>query len=69
MKYYDRYVTKREAINRFGKLGYVMYREVVLTDDISQFNYKKRIKFEQAHYEGKELEPNTVYMFKAEKAK
>ena len=45
MKYYSREVTKREAINRFGKLGFVLYKEMVKTNDIDKFNKNKRIKF------------------------
>ena len=51
MKLYERAVSKRQAINNFGKLGYVRYLEFVLTDDIEQFNKRKRIKFtESEHY-------------------
>ena len=35
MKYYSREVTKREPINRFGKLGFVLYKEMVKTFDIA----------------------------------
>ena len=45
MKYYSREVTKREPINRFGKLGFVLYKEMVKTNDIDKFNKNKRIKF------------------------
>ena len=44
MKYYSREVTKREPINRFGKLGFVLYKEMVKTNDIGKFNKNKRIK-------------------------
>ena len=44
MKYYSREVTKREPINRFGKLGFVLYKEMVKTNDIDKFNKNKRIK-------------------------
>lgn len=47
MKYYYRIISKRVLINRFGKLGFKPYMEVVLTDDITEFNYRKRIKFEE----------------------
>lgn len=45
MSVYYRTVLKREPINRFGRLGYREYLEVVQTDDISKFNYRKKIKF------------------------
>ena len=48
MKLYERAVSKRQAINKFGKLGYVRYLEFVLTDDIEQFNKRKRIKFTES---------------------
>lgn len=47
MKYYQRTVTKREPINRFGKLGYVPYVEHVKTNDITPYNKGKRILFEE----------------------
>lgn len=45
MAVYYRCVLKREPINRFGRLGYREYLEIVQTDDISKFNYRKKIKF------------------------
>lgn len=45
MSFYYRTVLKREPINRFGRLGYREYLEVVRTEDISKFNYRKKIKF------------------------
>lgn len=45
MAVYYRSVLKREPINRFGRLGYREYLEIVQTDDISKFNYRKKIKF------------------------
>lgn len=45
MSVYYRTVLKREPINRFGRLGYREYLEIVQTDDISKFNYRKKIKF------------------------
>ena len=38
MKYYERHYTKREAINRFGKLGYVPYTAYLKTNNIDKFN-------------------------------
>ena len=45
MSFYYRTVLKREPINRFGRLGYREYLEIVRTEDISKFNYRKKIKF------------------------
>ena len=42
---YYRAVLKREPINRFGRIGYREYLEIVQTEDISKFNYRKKIKF------------------------
>lgn len=44
---YSRIVSKREAINRYGKLGFNYYLEFVYTEDISQFNYRKKVKFQK----------------------
>ena len=48
MKCYMREVVQRVPINEFNKLGYVLVKEFVKTDDISKFNYRKRIKFKDA---------------------
>lgn len=48
MKYYARIVTRREAINRFGKLGFVPYVEMVKVNKesvIEDLNKGKRIRF------------------------
>lgn len=45
MAIYYRTVLKREPINRFGRVGYHEYLEIVQTEDISKFNYRKKIKF------------------------
>lgn len=48
MNVYIRVITKREPINRFGKLGFVEHTEVLVnpTDDIlKEANYKKHIRF------------------------
>lgn len=42
---YYRSVLKREPINRWGRIGYREYLEIVQTEDISKFNYRKKIKF------------------------
>lgn len=44
MAIYYRSILKREPINRWGRIGYREYLEIVQTDDISKFNYRK-IKF------------------------
>ena len=48
MKCYMREVVQRVPINQFNKLGYILVKEFVKTDDISKFNYRKRIKFKDA---------------------
>lgn len=45
MAIYYRSVLKREPINRRGRMGYREYLEIVRTEDISKFNYRKKIKF------------------------
>lgn len=45
MAIYYRSILKREPINRWGRIGYREYLEIVQTDDISKFNYRKKIKF------------------------
>ena len=44
---YNREVTKREAVNKFGRLGYVLYSETVVTDDIDKYNARKKIKYRE----------------------
>ncbi len=45
MAIYYRSVLKREPINSRGRIGYREYLEIVQTEDISKFNYRKKIKF------------------------
>lgn len=45
MAIYYRSVLKREPINRWGRIGYREYLEIVQTEDISKFNYRKKLKF------------------------
>lgn len=45
MAIYYRSVLKREPVNRWGRIGYREYLEIVQTEDISKFNYRKKIKF------------------------
>ena len=45
MDTYYRSILKRDPINRWGRMGYREYIEIVRTDDISKYNYRKRIKF------------------------
>lgn len=50
MKYYSREVTQREAINRFGKLGFVLYVKFFKTNNdevVEKFNKGKRIRFSE----------------------
>lgn len=55
MLYFKRQVTKREAINRWGKLGYIVYDEYVKTRDIAPLNKGLRIKFKQVNERPKVL--------------
>ena len=52
---FTREITRREAINKFGKLGYTMHQEAVIIPansleeaekEIEPFNWKKHIKFQ-----------------------
>lgn len=45
MAIYYRSILKRETINRWGRIGYREYLEIVQTEDISKYNYRKKIKF------------------------
>lgn len=48
MEYYERITTRREPINRFGKLGFVAYVEYFKTNSeefVTRVNKGKRIKF------------------------
>lgn len=48
MKYYAREVTRREVINRFGKIGTPLYVEFFKTNSdkvVAEYNKGKRIKF------------------------
>lgn len=48
MNVYIRVITKREPMNKFGKLGYVEHTEVLVNPTktvLSVANYKKHIKF------------------------
>ena len=72
MKYYYRYITKRESdfINGEYITVYPRYLQVILTDDIEPFNKRKRIKFHHMEhlYSNKyvEMKPNTIYEFKSD---
>lgn len=45
MPIYYRSILKREPINRWGRIGYREYLEIVQTEDISKFNFRKKLKF------------------------
>lgn len=45
MNYYYRKITKRVRVNRCGKIGFKPFLQVIKTDNIEKFNYKKKIKF------------------------
>ena len=66
MKYYSRTVTRRQAINRYGKLGFVPYSEFFKTDNekfIEKMNKGKKVKFEECQKEKKfiHIEKNKIY--------
>lgn len=66
MKYYERTITKREAINRFGKLGYVAYTEYFKTNDekfVEKMNKGKKIKFDEVNRTNKflHIDKNKLY--------
>ena len=45
---YIRQITRREPINNYGKLGYVLHTEVLInppSEILAEANYKKHIKF------------------------
>lgn len=67
---FTRKVTKREAINKYGRLGFTTHQEGVVIDadccevanfKIAPFNYKKHIKFE---FYGAYNEHNWLNQFK-----
>lgn len=45
MAIYYRSILKREPVNRWGRIWYREYLEIVQTKDISKFNYRKKLKF------------------------
>ena len=60
MLYFKRVVTRREPINRYGKIGYVPYVEYFKTNDedfIRRANFGKKIRFEPV-----EREPRFVHI-------
>lgn len=71
MKYFKREITKREAINSFGRIGYPVYYEIVKTNDITPFNKGKRIYFWEISKEDakkiagnlKKIKKDNVYSF------
>lgn len=67
---FTRKITKREAINKYGKLGFTTHKEGVVidadnckdaNDKIAPFNYKKHVRFE---FEGAYNEHNWLNQFK-----
>ena len=64
---FTRDITKREAVNQYGKLGFTLHREAVVIEAINYyeaiefikpFNYKKHIKFKicrDPKYDNKQL--------------
>ena len=73
MKYYSREVTRREPVNRFGKIGTPLYVEFFKTNSekfLEEMNKGKRIRFVETSDKAlvKKLRSgkiNTVYSEKA----
>lgn len=70
MKYYYREVTVREVVNKFGKLGFKDKIELVKTNNIDTFNYRKQYKFKECGVSEKlfikrlrKLEKDVVYRY------
>lgn len=66
MIYAQRIVTKREPINRFGRLGFVPYMQYFKTDKESFFadqNKGKRVRFDSVKRDKKfmHIEKNKIY--------
>lgn len=66
LKCYERTVSRRETINKFGKIGYVFYDEYFKTDReefLESQNYCKKIKFCEVpcSYKFEDIEPDKVY--------
>lgn len=66
MKYYERTVSRREPINKFGRIGYVFYCEYFKTDSeefLEAQNYYKKVKFCEVSESSKfaEIEPDKIY--------
>lgn len=64
MKYYTREITERKAVNKFGRLGYVLVNEYVKTNSIDTFNKGKRIRFVESKDAKKYLlhkDTDTIY--------
>ena len=72
MKYFlfMRYITKKEAVNKYGKLGYVIHKEGVTIEaetveeakeKIKPFNYKKHFRFTFAREVDFDLYDKNIY--------
>lgn len=45
--YYYRYVTRRMPTPPYGKIRYLETIEIVFTNDITPYNYRKHLKFSE----------------------
>lgn len=66
MIYAERTITKREPINRFGRLGFVAYGQYFKTDKesfLAEQNKGKRVRFEAVKRDKKflHIEKNRIY--------
>ena len=73
MKFYvfTRFITKKEAINQYGKLGFTIHKEGVVIEAGTQkeaekllepYNYKKHIKFVFSHEVDATEENRDIYI-------
>lgn len=51
IKIYERIITVREPINRFGKMGYTQHVQIVATANIDAWNKGKKIRFAESRCE------------------
>lgn len=46
MHVYDRQVVKRVDVNYKHPTGWILVKEMIRTDNIDKYNYRKKVKFE-----------------------
>lgn len=60
MKLYSREVTMRMPVNKFGRLGFVLVREYVATDNIDPYNKRRHIKFKECEGDPEGFLPDRI---------